>query len=595
MSNSTKKNTLILIALLIILNIQKANAIINGQDAPESELPFFSQIHFKIADNNAFSQDRKDAYVNNSWNNQCGGILYSYNYVITAKHCIMGGNGSLEDIRVSYLGEPGRLFEVESIYTPPVNYYDTINYFPNSPDSIQINYKNGDIALLKIKGTDPTSAHSLTAQEMQGNSFITAMETGETGAIYGMGLTERDKFKPRTDTVKMLDVISVDSLECSEENGKTLKGNPYIGYQANKNYEICVRSLLQDQVNRTAYTHDSGGPLLLKHGRYYSLAGIISHSLWKDYYYPEKDLSPALTLTKVNTFKNWINNVIYDSSDRIIEIVDMRETYEERDLIAINNEVYLHNTAPNSKQYEKIDYVNGKLSRNWQDDLALTDNQLLAFTKKDKFVIDVTQNSLSTYNLINKSWGASYFHEFSELGQVIDAPTITDSGINLLTKSGSIYNAKILSNGNLFDLKRANLPPLTGLKNIYSYIDYTGYRYYALDDKGNLWLSNLTNEWRQVSFSGLTSKPIEKIAFGHEGQFCVKINKQWYYNNGFVNSPKSGGSNLLVDLKKLTIVDKHQNTLKIHSLALSNDNKKIYALGDINNKFMLTVSHIKDL
>lgn len=592
-----RRISLIAILSFISMTSQHAIAIINGLDAPEEKLPFFSQIYFKVSEKDHIGNDMKDEHgnVKMTWDNQCGGILLYHNYILTAKHCVVAIDGSLEDIRVSYIGEPGRLFDVGKIFTPPSNYLETVNYFPNAPSAKQINYKNGDLAILYIPGINPDTAHSLAAQNNNHGKYITPMGVGENGSVFGMGLTEQDGNNSRTSNVKMLDMSTVDSDECSEPNGNTLRGNPYIGYRVNRSIELCARSKLHDDKRRSAYHHDSGGPLLLQRDNNYLLAGIISHTLWKDMYHPERDNSPVLTLAQVNSFKNWIDSIVLDSWVAKSMIISMREIYGENELLVSNNDVYIYNSTLMNRKYKKIEYVKGALSSAWWGDFELSDNKAFAFTPKDKWIVDVNDNFLSIYDLSKKQWGNNYFHNYNELSQFIDSPAITDNGIHLFTKFGTIYSAKVLDNGNIYNLQRATVPPVDGLKKLYSFFDASGNRYAALNDAGQLLFSVPRGEWINVTFSGVSSSFVEDVAFGHGGTFLVKIDSEWYYNAGFVNNANDQHQKTLIRLKKLMVVDANENELQIHSVALSPDNKKLYAIGKIKHKTMLVVSNFSSL
>lgn len=569
-----------------------ATAIINGRDAPEEKLPFFSQIYFKTNEKDNLGNDIKDdnGKVKVKWDNQCGGVLLDNNYIITAKHCVVGGDGSLEELRISYSGEPNKLFEVGKIFTPPSKYLEIINYFPNSSKYSHINYKSGDLAILYIPGISQDTPNSLAAQNNTKDKYITSMREGESGAIFGMGLTDRDGIAPRTNNIMMLDMVSVDINECSEPNGFTPRGNPYIGYKSNEAIELCARSSLKDDKYHSAYHHDSGGPLLIQNNNDYSLAGVISNTLWRDSYYPERDHNPALTLVQAGGFKHWINTITTDAWNTSVLINDMIFSDKENELLVINDVVYMYDSKIPNRKYKKIENINGSLSRAWWDDIELSDNMTFAFTPKDKWIVDSGTNALTIYDLSKKKWSSSYFHDYNELGQLIDSPMITESSLHLSTKSGEIYHAQVLNNGNIYDLKKENLPSVDGLRKIYAFSDYNGYRYYALNDSGQLLFSTHNGKWEIVSFYGVAQSFVEDANFGSRGAFLVKMNGEWYYNAGFVNTPSNEYQKPLIRLNKLDVVDSNGNRLKIQSAVLSSDNNKLYAIGDINNKQVLTVS-----
>ncbi|MBW3804456.1 trypsin-like serine protease [Aeromonas jandaei] len=561
-----------------------AEAIINGVDTPELELPFFTQLYFKKFDGNGNLV---------GWENQCGGTLIKGEYVITAKHCIFDGfhTKAVEEVEVSYAGEPGKRFKVSDVFMPPSNYREISLYFPALPDYSHVNYKKGDIAILRVPGINMEREFSL-ADINNGAVYSPSIGKGLLGHIIGMGKTE-DPLAPRVKNAQMLNMTVTDIHDCSEADGITKKGNQYIGYKANNYLEFCARANSKEERLSAAYKHDSGGPFLTQNGGLRQLAGIISHGLWKDYFNKGIDKKPALTLVNARSFKNWTASVVSDDKQKNSMIIDVTLISNDNDIVAIKNDTfYIYDPLSRERILKKINTGYGKIYHDWEGNLRMASNQYVSFTSDGDFIVNLYKNGIGLYNLNDKKWGRVYYYNSSDSIRGDVEIATADKGVHLFDYSGAIYSAKIINGRDLDSLNKVNLPLIDGLKKLNVFSDSTGYRYTALSDSGSLYVSELGgNEWYQLHFDGM-SPSIDEISFGLDGAFIIRVGEEWYYNSGWVQKPTAMKSNEhpSIVLKKLIIVDEYGEELKINKLAVSTDGKKIFSIGQYNGNKVLAVS-----
>lgn len=189
--------------------------IIGGANADASQYPFFALLFETNCDDTSF---------------ECGGTLFAANKVLTAAHCF--GQGTTYDfVRIGGSNNcDGETIAVKGYVLHP-NYDEaatTTSY---------------DIAVIELE-RDATSTTSYVT--LNQDSTLGTSTSGTSLVLIGHGQTDASDSGSASNTLKTVDLLSVDTTTCQTEfNGVTA------------NLHVCADDATQGSCNG-----DSGGPLL---------------------------------------------------------------------------------------------------------------------------------------------------------------------------------------------------------------------------------------------------------------------------------------------------------------------------------------------
>ncbi|XP_070767920.1 ovochymase-like, partial [Enoplosus armatus] len=223
-----------------------------------------------------------------------GGMVIADRWVMTAAHVLThsGNPVSHETVRV-YMG----LTDVKTLMESPV-YAASVHIHPeyNNPNSLDY---NNDIALIKLQDTITFKSSIMPiCLPAEGATYVTGM----MGLVSGFGITEKDRRRILTNTLKYVQLPLVEQQTCSNSITLLKRKRAYVPSLTNNMFCAGV-----PEGGKDSCQGDSGSPFTLNEDGRFWAAGIVSWGV---------DCGKQGTYgvyTRVTNYMDWINKTMQEN------------------------------------------------------------------------------------------------------------------------------------------------------------------------------------------------------------------------------------------------------------------------------------------
>ncbi|KAJ3632546.1 hypothetical protein MTP99_009546 [Tenebrio molitor] len=244
-----------------VVAVSPETRIIGGEIARASQYPFAAAIHVQTANSKFF----------------CGGALTSNDWVLTAGHCVY--NAVLFTIQLGSAqlvsDDPNRMTVATSTYILHPDF---------KPDTIE-----NDIGLIKFRR--PVDYNMYLWNVI---IYPLTLADYQQATILGWGQTSDDDPELSND-LRYATITTISNLECRMVYGDQVTDNM-----------VCVIG----NYNEGTCTGDNGSPLVIIHGRSYSVAGVASFISGNGC----ESTNPS-GYTRTFPYMEWIKNITSDKDN----------------------------------------------------------------------------------------------------------------------------------------------------------------------------------------------------------------------------------------------------------------------------------------